>query len=103
VGNYIILKMTGKEVYAFIAHARTGSVQVREDDEVQIGQHLADVGHSGNSMAPHLHFHLMDNPNILAAKGLPCGFREYEAFRDHGWMGQVAGIPGKREFIRHTA
>ncbi|GEM_PF-148127 len=103
LGNHIILKMTGKEVYAFIAHARTGSVQVRDGDEVRMGQHLANVGHSGNSMAPHLHFHLMDNSNILEANGLPCSFREYEALRDDGWMKVLAGTPGKREFIRHVA
>ncbi len=95
--------MTGEEVYAFFAHARTGSVQVRDRDAVRMGQHLANVGHSGNSMAPHLHFHLMDNSNIFEANGLPCGFREYEAFHGDGWMKVVAGIPGKREFIRHAA
>ena len=103
LGNHIILKMTGKEVYACFAHARTGSVQVQDGDEVRMGQHLADVGHSGNSMAPHLHFQLMDNPNIIEANGLPCSFREYEAFHDDGWMKVVAGIPGKREFIRYAA
>ncbi|MDD5467575.1 MAG: M23 family metallopeptidase [Anaerolineales bacterium] len=102
LGNHIILKMTGKEVYAFFAHARTGSVQVRGGDEVHMGQYLADVGHSGNSMAPHLHFHLMDNPNILEANGLPCSFKEYEAFRDDVWMRVAAGTPGKREFIRRA-
>jgi murein DD-endopeptidase MepM/ murein hydrolase activator NlpD len=95
--------MTGEEVYAFFAHARTGSVQVRDGDAVHIGQHLADVGHSGNSMSPHLHFHLMDNSNILEANGLPCSFREYEALRDDQWVRVFTGTPGKREFIRYVA
>jgi murein DD-endopeptidase MepM/ murein hydrolase activator NlpD len=100
LGNHIILKMAGMDVYAFIAHARTGSIQVHAGDEVRIGQELAKVGHSGNSTAPHLHFHLMDNPNILEAKGLLCGFRTYEALHDGDWIKVVSGIPGKREFIR---
>ena len=102
-GNYIILKMPDKEIYAFFAHARTDSIRVREGEEICLGQHLADVGHSGNSTAPHLHFHLMDKPNILDANGLPCSFREYEALRDGAWSKVAAGVPGKREFVRYAA
>ncbi len=103
LGNHIILKMAGKEAYAFFAHCRTDSIRVREGDEVRLGQQLAEVGHSGSSTAPHLHFHLMDKPNILEAKGLPCRFREYEALRDGVWSRVSAGIPGKREFVRCAA
>jgi murein DD-endopeptidase MepM/ murein hydrolase activator NlpD len=95
--------MPGKEVYAFFAHARTDSIQVREGDEIQLGQRLAEVGHSGNSTAPHLHFHIMDSPNILEAKGLPCTFREYEARRDGVWIKVVTGIPEKRELVRYVS
>ncbi len=101
-GNYIILKMPGKEIYAFFAHARTDSIQVHEGDEVRLGQHLADVGHSGNSTAPHLHFHLMDRANILEAQGIPCRFSEYEALHDNVWSKVTDGIPGMGEFIRYA-
>ena len=103
LGNYIVLRMPGKEVYALIAHARTGSIRVGEGEEVQLGQHIADVGHSGNSTAPHLHFHLMDRPHVLAARGLPCSFRKYEALRDGTWRTVNGGMPGKREFVRDAA
>jgi murein DD-endopeptidase MepM/ murein hydrolase activator NlpD len=29
------------------------------------------VGNSGNSTAPHLHFHVSDRPSILEGEGLP--------------------------------
>jgi murein DD-endopeptidase MepM/ murein hydrolase activator NlpD len=99
-GNYIILKMDWREVYALLAHARCGSVQVREGEEVRLGQHLADVGHSGNSTAPHLHFHLMDRANILEAQGLPCRFREYQVLRNGAWEKVTNGIPRKWEFFK---
>jgi hypothetical protein len=102
LGNYIILKMRGKEIYAFFGHCRTDSLRVQEGAEVHLGQPLAEVGHSGNSTAPHLHFHLMDQPNILEAKGLPCQFRGYEAFRDGVWTKVPVGLPGKRELIRYV-
>jgi hypothetical protein len=103
LGNHVIIKMKENEVYAFFAHARCGSVQVREGDTVRPGQHLADVGHSGNSTAPHLHFHLMDRANILEAQGLPCRFREYQALHNGTWSRVTEGIPGKGEFVRYAA
>ena len=103
LGNHVILKMKEKEIYAFFAHARCGSIQVREGEAVRRGQHLADVGHSGNSTAPHLHFHLMDRANILEAQGVPCRFREYQSMHDDAWSTVTGGIPGKGEFIRYAA
>lgn len=45
LGNHVVLKMAAKDVHALIAHARTGSVRVREGADVPAGEHLADVGH----------------------------------------------------------
>lgn len=77
LGNFIILKQK-EGVYALIAHARTGSILVTMGQKVEEGQNLAQVGHSGNSTAPHLHFQLMDSPDLLGAKGLPCCFKTYQ-------------------------
>jgi murein DD-endopeptidase MepM/ murein hydrolase activator NlpD len=38
---------------------------------VERGDVLALVGNSGNSLAPHLHFHVMSGPLSLASNGLP--------------------------------
>jgi len=55
LGNFIILKRDDG-VYCLLAHARTGSVKVKTGQRVKEGQEVAEVGHSGNSTAPHLHF-----------------------------------------------
>ncbi len=97
-GNHLIIETsTG---YALLAHARTGSIGVSKGDAVDPGHHLADVGHSGNSTAPHLHFHLMDRQDLLTAQGLPCCFREYEVLRDGAWTRVENGIPKHTEIIR---
>jgi murein DD-endopeptidase MepM/ murein hydrolase activator NlpD len=37
-------------------HMRTGSVRVREGQRVRTGQRIGDVGTTGSSSGPHLHF-----------------------------------------------
>lgn len=72
--------------YSFYAHLIPGSLQVRLGDSVRQGQVLAHLGNSGNSDALHLHFQLMDGPDLLSARGLPCSFVN---LRDV--MGQMVG------------
>ena len=60
-GNYIILKCG--EVYPLLAHLKNGSLRVRTGDTVRTGQQLGEVGNSGSSIQPHLHFQIMENEN----------------------------------------
>ena len=69
-GNAVILDL-GRENYALYAHFQPGSIRVAEGDYVEQGDVLALVGNSGNSIAPHLHFHIMNRPLSLASNGLP--------------------------------
>ncbi len=73
--------------YVLYAHLQNGSVRVAAGEKIVPGQHLGNVGHSGNSTAPHLHFQLMDQLDPWKANGIPCCFREYEMFKD----GRLAG------------
>ncbi|MEU5987523.1 M23 family metallopeptidase [Spirillospora sp. NPDC047418] len=74
VGNSVTLDLGGG-VYAVFAHLRRGSVRVGKGDRVRAGDVLGEVGNSGNTSEPHLHFHLMDRPGPLAAAGIPFAFR----------------------------
>ena len=69
-GNYVILDLGGGR-FAFYAHLQPGSIRVRVGDRVKRGQVLALLGNSGNSDAPHLHFHVADANSPLGAEGLP--------------------------------
>jgi len=97
-GNYIIIQT--ENGYAVYAHAQTGSILVSLGDKVIQGQHLANVGHSGNSTAPHLHFQLMDHPDPWKAQGIPCCFRAYEVFHNGAWHLVQNGIPKATDRIR---
>ena len=69
-GNSVVLDI-GNGFYANYAHFQPGSVKVHVGDTVKRGDVLGLVGNSGNSVAPHLHFHVMNGPSQLASEGLP--------------------------------
>lgn len=69
-GNHVVQDI-GDGNYAFYAHLKTGSVAVQPGDRLTTGQVVGDLGNSGNTDAPHLHFHVMNGPDPLKAGGLP--------------------------------
>jgi Peptidase family M23 len=60
--------------YAFYAHMRPGTVQVKVGQSVRVGDLIGHVGNSGSSEEPHLHFHVDDEPSFLAGHGVPFEF-----------------------------
>jgi murein DD-endopeptidase MepM/ murein hydrolase activator NlpD len=44
---------------------------------VRRGEQIGNVGNTGNTQAPHLHFQLMDAPSALAANGVPYVFDSF--------------------------
>jgi murein DD-endopeptidase MepM/ murein hydrolase activator NlpD len=100
-GNYIVIR--GETAVAFYAHLRLGTTCVHPGEEVRTGQIIGRVGNSGNSTMPHLHFHMMDQPDPERALGIPCCFRRYERFRGGEWELVDEGVPAKLERIRWPA
>jgi hypothetical protein len=75
-GNHVVVDI-GHGHYAFYAHMQPGSVRVKVGQKVKVGQTLGLLGNTGNSDAPHLHFHVMDSPHPLLANGLPYRFDDF--------------------------
>ena len=73
LGNNVIVDI-GNGRYAFYAHMMPGSVRVHPGDRVAVGTMLGQLGNTGNTSAPHLHFQIMDRPSALDADGLPFQF-----------------------------
>jgi len=88
-GNHVILDLREGR-FALYAHLKPGSVSVHAGERVQRGQVIGELGNSGSSTGPHLHFHVMDRPSGLVADGLPYGFDQFEL------IGQV---PPLAEFL----
>jgi murein DD-endopeptidase MepM/ murein hydrolase activator NlpD len=72
-GNCVVIDH-GNGEWSFLAHMRKGSVRVKAGDPVAQGQVLGQLGNSGATTGPHLHYHLMDGPKILVSDGLPARF-----------------------------
>lgn len=98
IGNYIIIEF--EKYYAFFAHISPGTIKVEEGQDVNIGDIIGQVGHSGNSTAPHLHFHIMDSTDFFKAKGVFCAFGKYYLFTDNEWNVVQDGIPKSDQIIR---
>jgi hypothetical protein len=98
-GNHVIIR--SERCSAVLAHLRNGSVTVTEGQYVKAGDLLGELGNSGNTTGPHLHFQLMKGDNPFTATGLPCRFRAYERYRGKSWEKVTDGIPEKLERIRY--
>jgi len=70
LGNHVVIEMDDGD-FALVAHLRRGSVAVRPGDRVTAGQPIGECGNSGSSTMPHVHFQVMDRPQIALAAGLP--------------------------------
>ena len=98
-GNHVIVDIGGGR-YAIYAHLVPGSVTVQEGDHVGRGQVLGRLGNSGNTDAPHLHFHVMDAPSALGADhNLPYVFDSfrYQGFFEDDGTPQLLKNPQPRE------
>ncbi|PJJ65546.1 M23 family metallopeptidase [Compostimonas suwonensis] len=70
-GNYIVQDIGGGR-FAFYAHLQPDNPQgLAIGQTLRRGDVIGLLGNTGNSDAPHLHFHVMSSPSPLASNGLP--------------------------------
>ena len=71
-GNHVWLQYGAVRV--LLAHLKRGTIAVAPGQTVRAGDHLGEVGNSGNSTEPHLHIHVQ-RPGLrrypMAARPLP--------------------------------
>jgi Peptidase family M23 len=76
-GNFVVIDLGGGN-FAFYAHMIKGSLTVEVGDYVTRGQVIGLVGNTGNTSAPHLHFHMMSGPSTFGSNGIPYMIYEYD-------------------------
>ena len=54
-----------------------GSIRVKAGQHVQRGDVIGQLGFTGESTGPHLHFHVSDANAPLAAEGLPYALKSF--------------------------
>ena len=70
LGNAVAISH-GNGEFSYFGHLQQATIQVNPGQVVRRGALLGRVGNSGHSPGPHLHFHLMDGPNLFVDQGLP--------------------------------
>ena len=75
-GNKVILKIAPK-VFAAYEHLQPGSLTVKVGDKVKAGAVPGTLGNTGPSTGAHLHFGLLDRPNVFTGRALPFVFDRY--------------------------
>jgi hypothetical protein len=87
-GNVVIIDH-GNGEYSTMVHLKKSSIRVKKGDRVKQGQVVAQVGQSGLSTEPHLHFEVVSDPDVFKQRGLPVFFygledEEGPKFLHHG-------------------
>jgi murein DD-endopeptidase MepM/ murein hydrolase activator NlpD len=75
-GNYVVIDHGNGEL-SRLGHLKPGSVKVAVGDKVRAGQPIAQVGTSGSSLFPHLHYELATTAG-MDGEGLPSQFVSFD-------------------------
>jgi murein DD-endopeptidase MepM/ murein hydrolase activator NlpD len=75
-GNHVAIDHLNGE-YSLVCHLKRGSVAVREGDSIEQGAYIGQMGFSGSTAFPHIHYELRDGLDWSTSEGLPCYFRDF--------------------------
>lgn len=97
-GNLISLKDNEGRHYLFI-HNKKGSARVSVGQQVKTGQLIAEIGNSGMTTVPHLHFGIYSSDWVVS---LPVQFKTYAVLKSDGGKVTVnEGVPATNDIIAH--
>ena len=72
-GTYVIIAHYNG-LYTLYAHGQRGSLRVSEGQSVSQGQQIMNVGSTGNSTGPHLHFEVRTSPGTYSNRKNPMNY-----------------------------
>ncbi len=96
-GNTLIIQH-GTGIFSQFSHIKAGSFKVIKGMFVKRGQILANVGNSGRSPYPHLHFQFQ-NSNIVGSKTTEVEFNNFLSYNDKEQSFVKSGIPKQDDLV----
>lgn len=81
-GNYLVIDHRNGE-FSVLAHLRRDTVKLKAGDRVKRGEKIGEMGDSGDSLFPHLHYQLQRDAKY--GEGLPSYFRDFSRFTGTGF------------------
>jgi len=88
-GNVVVIDH-GDGQFGYYAHLRPNSITLKVGAKIKAGDPIGDVGNSGESTEPGLHFHVMNGPDVNMSDGIPAEFT--------GWKSQsFSAFPEDRQ------
>jgi murein DD-endopeptidase MepM/ murein hydrolase activator NlpD len=99
-GNVVIIDH-GNNQFGYYAHLKPFTVAVKAGEQVKAGDVLGEVGNSGDSTEPHLHFHVMNNADPSQGDGIPVVFDTWKALSYSRFpQSRQSGILPRGEFVQ---
>lgn len=75
LGNHVKIRHSDGSV-SWLLHMQPGSVRVRTGEQVRSGERIGNVGFSGDSLFPHLHYNVTAS-SAYPSQGIPVYFRNF--------------------------
>lgn len=75
-GNFVTIDH-GDGEFSMFNHMKPGSVHVRKGDRVRAGEQIGEIGFSGDTFLPHLHYMLIDGSDLNTSQGVPSYFDNF--------------------------
>ncbi len=99
-GNVVVIDH-GDNHFSYYAHLRAKSVSLKIGARVRTGDAIGEVGNSGDSAEPHLHFHIMNGADPTQADGVPVVFENWKAQSySRAPIERQQGVIPKGEFVQ---
>jgi hypothetical protein len=99
-GNVVVIDH-GNNQFGYYAHLKPLSIPVKPGARVKAGDVIGEVGNSGDSPEPHLHFHVMNNADPAMADGIPLVFENWKAQAYGRYpVARQLGILPRGEFVQ---
>jgi murein DD-endopeptidase MepM/ murein hydrolase activator NlpD len=98
-GNDVVIRLPSG-VSLVYAHLIPGSPAVRVGQHVRRGQIIGRLGNSGGSLAPHLHFHVVNGPHAALSDGFPYVLRSFSRAGKSNVHRLLEALQGEAAFPR---